>query len=136
MSYQKDCSKNSLSNLLKKFYSEGKSRFYLSEFAEEAKCPAKEVEDFFIPLLGIGKIEGKVELRCPNCGRDFGLFNKISEVPKNVICDFCGHEFTVELEYVDIVLEVKKPFFRDQENIPSGTPDERTQSGQFEEIVE
>jgi predicted nucleic acid-binding Zn ribbon protein len=114
----RDCSTNSLSNLLRKFYDDGRTRFYLSEFAEESNCPTKEIEDFFVPLLGVGKIEGKVELRCPNCGKDAGIFNRISDMPQHVVCESCGHKFSRELEYVEIVLEMKKPFFRDQDNQP------------------
>lgn len=136
MSYPKDCSKSSLNSLLKQFISKGRTRFYLSEFAEESNCPIKEVEEYFIPLLGAGEIEGRLELRCPDCGRDFGLFSRISEIPQNVTCEFCGHSFPNAMEYTEIVLELKKPFFRDQEIIPDNSNRERSQQKRIEETVE
>jgi DNA-directed RNA polymerase subunit RPC12/RpoP len=125
LSFQKDCSKNILSDLLKQYYHEGKTRFYVSEFAEESKCSIEEIEDFFIPLMGVGKIEGKIELICPNCGKDLGLFGKISEIPQNVSCGYCGHEFTKSEEYFEVVLEIKTPFFRPEEGLTSCQNTER-----------
>jgi DNA-directed RNA polymerase subunit RPC12/RpoP len=125
-----------LNSLLKQFISEGRTRFYLSEFAEESNCPIKEVEDYFIPLLGNGKIEGRLELRCPNCGKDFGLFSKISEIPKTVNCEFCGYRFASAVEFTEIVLELKKPFFRDHEIISDDTNRGRSQQKRIEEAVE
>jgi DNA-directed RNA polymerase subunit RPC12/RpoP len=127
LSYPKDCSKSSLNNLLEQFISKGRTRFYLSEFAEESDCPIKEVEDYFIPLMGAGEIEGKLELRCPNCGKDFGLFRRTSDIPKSITCEFCGHKFTSSMEYTEIVLELKKPFFRDQGTFSYSISSEKTQ---------
>jgi predicted nucleic acid-binding Zn ribbon protein len=106
---------SSLSKLLKRFISEGKTRFYLSEFVEESNVPLSEVENYFVPLLGTNKIEGKLEVRCPNCGKDLGIFNRLPEIPESIVCEFCGYEFSKAMEYVEIVLEVKKGFFRVQE---------------------
>jgi hypothetical protein len=119
LSYQKDCLKNTLSELLGQYFLKGKTRFSVSEFADESKCSIEEIEDFFIPLMGVGKIEGKIELVCPNCGKDLGLFSKLFEIPQNITCSFCGYEFTKAEEYLEIVLEIKKPFFRDEEGFAS-----------------
>jgi DNA-directed RNA polymerase subunit RPC12/RpoP len=73
-----------------------------------------QVEDYFIPLLGTNRIEGKLEVRCPNCGKDLGVFNRLPEIPENIVCEFCGHGFSRAMEYIEIVLEVKKEFFRTQ----------------------
>jgi DNA-directed RNA polymerase subunit RPC12/RpoP len=124
-----------LSKLLGKFYSEGKTRFYLSEIVEESSCSINEVEDFLIPLLGAGKIEGKLELRCPNCGKDFGLFNRYAEISDKITCEFCGYKFTKAMEFIEVVLEIKKPFFRGQEN-QSNNDKEKSQQGRIEEAIE
>jgi predicted nucleic acid-binding Zn ribbon protein len=117
---------NSLDRILRKFSREGKTRFYLSEFVEESNCPTNEVEDYLIPLLGAGNIEGKLELRCPNCGKDIGLFNRFSEIPESIACESCGQKFAKAMEFVEIVLEIKKPFFRDQESTVCNTNRERS----------
>jgi DNA-directed RNA polymerase subunit RPC12/RpoP len=136
LSCQKDCSNSSLSKLLRQFYNKGKIRFYLSEFAEESGRSMKEVEDYFIALLSTGKIEGKLELRCPNCGKDFGLFNRISEIPESITCEFCGHKFAKAMEYIEVILEIKKPFFRDQENISCDNSQESSRQGPIDEAIE
>ena len=92
--------------------SEGKKTFYLSEFAEKAKMPIQDVEDFFIPLLKVGKVEGRLEIRCPQCGRDQGEFKKVSEIPDEITCEICQYEFPRGSESLEIVLEVKDRFFR------------------------
>lgn len=115
MPYQTKCSNSSLSKLLKQFLSEGKTRFYLSEFVDESNVPLSEVENYFIPFLGANKVEGKLEVRCPDCGKDLGIFARLPEIPEKIVCEFCGHEFAKATEYIEIVLEVKKEFFRAQE---------------------
>lgn len=121
MSRQNECLTSSLNKILKRFCSEGKTRFYLSEFVNEAKISIKEAEDFFIPLLGVGKIEGKLEVRCPNCGKDLGIFNRVYQIPERIVCEFCGEEFTRELEYIEIILEVKEGFFRSEKETGSSS---------------
>ena len=136
MSFPKDCLRSTLNKLLRKFCREGKTRFYLSEFAEESNRPINEVEDYFIPLLGAGNIEGKLEVRCPNCGKDIGLFNRLSEIPENITCEFCGHNFSKAMEYIEMVLEIKERFFRDQESLSCSNNRESDQQKAIKKVAE
>jgi len=106
--------KTTLNETLKKFCLEGKKRFYLSEFTIQAKVSIREAEDFFLPLLKKGKLEGKLEVRCPSCGKDVEIYDRISQVPEEIECEICGHEFSKSMDYIEIILEVKRKFFRDQ----------------------
>jgi ribosomal protein S27E len=106
---------NSLNKLLKKFCSEGKTRFYFSEFVEEGQVSVEEAEKFLIPLMGNGKIEGTLELRCPNCGKDLGIFKRVLEIPEENSCQICGYEFCRSTDYMEIVLEVNCDFFRSEQ---------------------
>ncbi len=50
-----------------------------------------------------GKDSGKVELRCPACGRDSWLLRKpkyegFTKVGETLACALCGHEFSSEAE--------------------------------------
>jgi hypothetical protein len=103
-----------LNKTLKKFYAEGKNRFYLSEFITEAKVSIREAEDFFLPLLKKGKLEGKLEVRCPCCGKDVEAYDRMSQVPEEIECEICGCRFSKSKEYIEIILEVGDKFFRDQ----------------------
>lgn len=117
MSFHTKHSKSFLSETLNRFFRSGKTRFYLSELVEEAKVSMQEAEDFIIPLLRKNKLEGRLELRCPNCGKDLGIYNKISDIPEEIFCEICGHQFDKSLEYIEIILEIKKAFFRHQKKI-------------------
>ena len=119
MKHLNECLKNSLSKTLARYSLEGKSPFYLSEFVQDTKVSVREAEDFFIPLLRSGEIAGKLEMRCPNCEKDIGTFEKLSEIPEKVTCEICGYEFSRSLEYVEIILEVKGKFFRLQKSSPT-----------------
>lgn len=136
MSHQTECSNNFLNKTLKRFYSEGKTRFYLSEFVDEAKVSVREAEDFFIPLMGVGKIEGKLEVRCPNCGKDLGVFDKLPEIPEKIVCEYCGQQFSKALEYIEIVLEVQKGFFRAQKESCSNPSRENTHKRRTGTVIE
>jgi len=114
LSFHIEQSKNTLSETLQKFSILGKTQFYLSELVEEAKVSTREAEDFIIPLLKRDVLEGKLELRCPNCGKDLGTYNKISDVPDEIECEICGYQFNKSLEYIEIILEIKGKFFRTQ----------------------
>jgi predicted nucleic acid-binding Zn ribbon protein len=104
-----------LNKILKKFLEQGKKSFYLSEFVTEANVTVREAEDFFLPLLKRGKLEGKLELRCPCCGKDVEMYDRMSQIPEEIECEICGCKFSKTAEYVEIILEVKGKFFRDQE---------------------
>jgi len=106
--------KNTLNKTLNRFCVEGIKRFYLSEFIDEAKVSMQEAEDFFLPLLKKGKFEGKLEVRCPSCGKDVEIYDRISQIPEEIECEICGFEFYKSMEYIEIILEVKNKFFRDQ----------------------
>jgi hypothetical protein len=105
----------SLDKILRKFCLEGKARFYFSEFIEQGNVSVEEAEKFLIPLMGKGKIQGELELRCPNCGKDLGTFQRLPEIPQENICPICGHGFCKSFEYIEIVLEVKGDFFLGQQ---------------------
>ncbi len=108
------CSQTSLEKKIEDFISQGKNRFYFREIVEEAKVPVNEAEDYLIPLLGENKIEGSLELHCPDCGADLGSFKKYDQIPMEITCEICGHSFPKSEDYMEIVLEVKGDFFRDR----------------------
>ena len=89
-----------------------KKRIYFRELKKEANVSTEDLEDFLIPLLGEGKIEGKLEVRCPDCGADLGVFKKYTDVPKENDCEICGHSNSLSDNYLEILLEVKGDFFR------------------------
>ena len=107
-------SQTSLARKIEEFVSKGRTKFYLREIVEEAKVSIREAEDFLIPLLERNKIEGSLELRCPNCGADQGTFKSYNEIPSETECEICGYEIQRSEDYADIVLEVKGGFFRAQ----------------------
>jgi DNA-directed RNA polymerase subunit RPC12/RpoP len=108
------CSQTTLEKILRLFISQGKKRFYLSDMTRESGVPLHEAENFFIPLLKENELEGKLEVRCPNCGAELGLYKTYPDVPKNLYCEFCGAEFSSQPEDLEIVLEVTGKFFRAQ----------------------
>jgi len=74
----------------------------------------REAEDFFLPLLKKGELEGKLEVRCPNCGKDVEIYDRVSQVPEEIECEICGSQFSKSMDYIEIILEVTGKFFRDQ----------------------
>jgi hypothetical protein len=104
---------DSLTETLKRFVSEGKKVFYLDELVKQSKVPLNCTENFLLPLLRKDRLEGKLEVRCPKCGRDQGLFCKVSSIPQVLTCDICDLEFSTQREDLQIVLEVKGDFFRE-----------------------
>ena len=119
------CSHSSLKKKIERFLSEGRNKFYLREMVEEAHVSMRDAEDFLIPLLGENKIEGSLEVRCPNCGADQGTFKMYHEIPPEIECEICGHNFPRSDEYLNIVLEVKGEFFRAQK-ISTSTHQKKT----------
>lgn len=103
-----------LNETLKRFCEEGRKRFYLDEFIIEAKVSVREAEDFFLPLLKKGKLEGKLEVRCPCCGKDVEIYDRMSQIPEEMECEICGCKFSKSMDYIEIILEVWDKFFRDQ----------------------
>ncbi len=91
---------------------ESKHRIYFRELLQEANVSSEVLEDFLIPLLGEGKIEGKLEVRCPDCGADLGSFKKYTDIPKENDCEICGNSISLSDDYLEILLEVKGEFFR------------------------
>jgi len=106
--------KTTLNEALKRFCVEGKKSFYLSEFITEADVSIREAEDFFLRLLKKGMLEGKLEVRCPCCGKDVEIYDRMSQVPEETECEICGCKFSKSKEYIEIILEVGDEFFRDQ----------------------
>ena len=119
MKHQSKQLKNTLNKTLEKFFSEGKTRFYLSEFASEAKTSIHEAENFIIPLLKEDELEGKLEVRCPNCGKDIEIYRRFIDIPDEIECEICGYRFHKSLEYIEIILEMKRKFFRARRHLRS-----------------
>ena len=114
MKHQTNYLRTTLNKTLEKFCAEGKKRFYLSEFVAEAGVSIREAEEFFIPLLKKGVLKGKLEVRCPCCGKDFETYKRMSQVPEEMECEVCGCKFSRSVDYIEIILEVEGKFFRDQ----------------------
>ena len=112
MKHQISSSKTILNETLKRFCQEGKTRFYLSEFVDEAKVSMSEAEDFFLPLLKRNELEGKLEVRCPSCGKDIEVYERISQIPDELECEMCGYVFSRSTQYIEVILEVAGGFFR------------------------
>lgn len=115
MQDQNECLSNTLKRKLKEFLSQGRNKFYLREFVEEAHITIVEAEDFFLPLLKKNEIEGSLEVRCPSCGASLGTYKKYLDVPEEITCELCGEDFPRSDDFLEIVLEVKGKFFRPQE---------------------
>lgn len=113
---QKNCSQTSLRNKLEEFLSQGRTKFYLRDITEEASVRLIDSEDFFIPLLKENELEGSLEVRCPNCSAELGIFKEYPQIPKELHCELCETEFSRSSDYVEIVLEVTEKFFRAQSN--------------------
>lgn len=111
MTSKQDHSKNSSTNRIKSVI-QGKRRIYFRELLKEADVSTEDLEDFLIPLLGEGKIEGKLEVHCPDCGADLGSFKKYTDIPKENDCEICGHSNPLSDNYLEVLLEVKGDFFR------------------------
>lgn len=129
-------SKNSLKRKIEEFLSQGRSKFYFREMVEEAHVSVRDAEDFLLPLLEENKIEGALELRCPNCEADLGTFRKYYEVPKEIECEICGHKFPRSDDYLNIVLEVTGTKFFRTRRISSTSHQKNTHQTRNGEIVE
>ncbi len=105
-------SQNILAKKLEEYIQKGKNQFYLRDIVEETKISMVEVEDFVIPLLKQNELEGKLEVRCPNCSAELGIYKNYHELPPELECEFCGTTFPTSSEYMEIILEVTGKFFR------------------------
>jgi hypothetical protein len=111
MTSNQNCS-NSSANRIKATLN-GRKSITFRELRKKADVSTEELEDFLLPLLGEeGVIEGKLEVRCPNCGADLGSYSKYTDIPKKNDCEICGHSIPFSDNYLEIVLEVKGDFFR------------------------
>jgi ribosomal protein S27E len=124
-----------LESKLREFLSQDRSKFYLRDFVEHAKVSLLEAEDFFIPLLKENEIEGSLEVRCPSCGAELGIYKKYLDVPEEITCELCGEEFPRSSDFLEIVLEVKGRFFRTREESPESDW-EKAHERRTEEVVE
>lgn len=136
MSNQTDYSKTTLKRKIEEFLSQGRSKFYFREMVEEAQVSVQDAENFLIPLLERGNIEGRLELRCPNCEAQLGTFKKYREIPEKIECEICGHEFSRSEENMNIVLEVTGTKFFRAQRISSTSHQEKANQTRNEEIVE
>jgi len=126
---QKECSRIILAKKLKEFVSQGRKKFYLRDIIEEAHVSILDAEDFFIPLLKEDEIEGSLEVRCPNCGAELGIFKRYPEIPEELTCELCGTEFPRSPDYLEIILEIKGKFFRTQKKSFTAYPKKTYQTG-------
>lgn len=136
MSNHTDYSKTTLKRKIEEFLSQGRNKFYFHEMVEEAQVSVRDAENFLIPLLEEGNIEGRLELRCPDCEAQLGTFKKYHEIPKKIECEICGHEFSRSDEYVNIVLEVTGTKFFRAQRISSTSHQGKTHQTGNTEIVE
>jgi hypothetical protein len=107
---KQNCS-NSSANRIKGVL-DGRKSITFRELKTKADVSTEELEDFLLPLLSEEIIEGKLEVRCPNCGVDLGSYSKYTDIPKENDCEICGHSNPFSDNYLEIVLEVKGDFFR------------------------
>ena len=105
------CCTNSLESKIKSLI-EKRGKITFRELLKEVNISTEELEDFLVPLLGEGTIEGRLELHCPDCGADLGSFKQYKDIPSENECEICGHSFPTSEDYLDILLEVKGKFFR------------------------
>lgn len=114
----KTCS-TSLEKTVKNIVARGQRKVYLRELLSEAKVSIEDAEDFLIPLLGEGTIEGSLELHCPVCGADLGSFRRYTDIPNETECYACGNIANRSDDYLEVVLEVKGGFFRCERKVPA-----------------
>ncbi len=110
MASNHNCSNSSESRI--KAVLQGRKEIYFRELKRKAEVSTEELEDFLLPLLGEGVIDGKLELRCPSCGADLGSFPRYTDIPKENYCENCRHSNPFSDNYLEIVLEVKGDFFQ------------------------
>jgi phage FluMu protein Com len=111
---QKNCLQTSLTKELRKFISEGRTKFYLYEFTRASGSNIGEIEDFFLPLLKENEVEGSLEVKCPKCDYEIGTFKTYPDIPKKMNCELCGTSFDKTTECLEIIIDVKKKFFRNR----------------------
>ena len=111
--------KSSLEKQIESLVSQGKTKFYFREIIENAHITMGEAEDSLLPLLEKNKLEGSLELRCPECGADLGIYEKYTEIQKQINCEICSYEFPLSDDYLEIILEVKGDFFRSRKTSSS-----------------
>ena len=136
LSSHTEYSKITLKRKIEEFLAQGRTTFYFREMVEEAHVSVRDAEDFLLPLLEENKIEGKLELRCPNCEADIGTFRKYKEIPQEIECEICGHKFLRADEYLNIVLEVAGTKFFRTHSISSTSHQKETHQARNEEIAE
>ena len=110
--------------------------FNIVEIRNVSEEFVSRAEDFLIPLLEENKIEGRLELRCPNCEADLGTFKKYHEIPEEIECEICGHKFPRSEEYLNIVLEVTGTKFFRAQRISSTSSQKKTHQTRNGEIIE
>lgn len=101
-----------MAKTLELFLSKGKNKFYLRDIVEESGLPLREVEDFFFPLLKENEVEGSLEVRCPECSSELGVYRQYPQIPSEIYCENCGSSFKKSSEDMEIIIEIKNKFFR------------------------
>ena len=111
---------NSLSRLLERAFLKGRRQLYFSTILRESNLPSELVEGTLFSFFQSGAVEGSLELRCPECGKDLGEYKKLSEMPQEVECYICDAKIPRSFDYVELVVHLKgDTFFREHRNPPS-----------------
>ncbi|MBS7612457.1 hypothetical protein KEJ27_09735 [Candidatus Bathyarchaeota archaeon] len=82
----------------------------------------EEVYQTLKSLVGQGYLTPVIEVRCPECGAHLGDFRISDEIPEEIPCDECGHEFNKREEWessyniVFTTTDAGRRFFRKREN--------------------
>lgn len=105
--------KGTLDEVLKKYAAQGKRTFELRSLFRDVGTDPKILERVILQYFLSGKISARLQPRCPDCGKDLGAFDRLSQVPEELHCEVCGATFPRDLEYLDVICTVTGiDFFR------------------------
>jgi ribosomal protein S27E len=111
---QSESLKATLDEILRKYAAEGKRTFDLRSLFQDVGGNIKTLESTVIPYLLSGKMSARLKVRCPECGKDLGEFERISQIPDELQCQACGTTFPRETEYLDVICTLADiGFFRE-----------------------
>jgi predicted nucleic acid-binding Zn ribbon protein len=106
-------SEYSLGKLLGREYAKGTTHLYFDSILRQLNLPSEQVELMLLDYFQSGAVEGTLELRCPECGKDLGRFKKLREIPAETTCYICGAIVPQSFSYVELVVHLKSgTFFR------------------------
>jgi len=110
---QSESSTATLNEILRKYAAQGKRTFDLRSLFQDVGGNFKTLESTLIPYLLDGKMSARLQVRCPECGKDLGEFERISQIPDELECQACGTTFPRETEYLDVICTLSDiGFFR------------------------